>query len=157
MTETVLDLILKSARPLPEVSGQKSSPTAEREAEDQPERQPPVKVTREPFAKVELSWLTTYRSVLGRVYSARSRLWHYLLIKTRHGQRQTRVTNDDAAELGLTKQSKMRELRCLEKAGLIATHMNGNRAPLVSVLLPNTNDVTKAIPPNRNDVDFEQE
>jgi hypothetical protein len=98
------------------------------------------------FAPVPLEELTD-RS-WDWMFPARVRLYLYLRIKSRRGAQTVRFTNEMAAAIGLPKQNKMRELRLLEKRGLVACARHGNRTPIVSVLMS---------PLIRNDVDLRPE
>jgi hypothetical protein len=61
------------------------------------------------FARTTLPWLTDPR--LDAVYPPRTRLWLYLLIKTREGRKPVRLTNKMAAEIGLDRHAKDRHAK----------------------------------------------
>jgi hypothetical protein len=71
------------------------------------------------------------------LYPARVRLAHYIDITTRrrNGARMpVELTNKRAAEIGLAKQNKMRELRALAERGVVSFTVGGNRTPVVTWL-----------------------
>jgi hypothetical protein len=84
-----------------------------------------------PFARVLLPWLTDRR--FDGIYQPPVRLWLLLLIKTREGRIQVRLTNEMAAEIGLSRHAKLRALACLEEARLVSVTHFGKAAPLVQV------------------------
>jgi hypothetical protein len=91
------------------------------------------------FARTPLPWLTDRR--LDTVYPPRTRLWLYLLIKTREGCKSVRLTNEMAAEIGLDRHAKARALARLKKAGLVSVMHLGNEVPLItSVAMFNLQD-----------------
>jgi hypothetical protein len=78
---------------------------------------PPGPPRRE-FAIVPLRWLRNRR--WDDFLPPRLRLYLYLQYRSRRGAKEVRLTNGEAAELGIeTKQEKMRVLRLLEARGLI--------------------------------------
>jgi hypothetical protein len=85
------------------------------------------------FAAVPLDWLSDRR--WDEVFPTRLRLYLYLVIKSRRGQKPVRLTNAMAAEIGLTKQSKMRTLRWLEARGFLRVVSRGSRTPLIDILV----------------------
>jgi len=60
------------------------------------------------FSPVPLWWLSDER--FRKIYSARARIHARLWFETYNGTEPVTVTNELAAELGLSKQNKMREL-----------------------------------------------
>jgi hypothetical protein len=68
------------------------------------------------------------------VYPARTRLHLFLKILSRRGERPVRLTNELAAAIGLTRQSKDRILDDLESLGLVSVAGNGQEVPVVRVM-----------------------
>jgi hypothetical protein len=99
----------------------------------------PPKVQRLPripglWAAVTLEELTDRRN--DETYSARTRLLLFLRIKTKRGQRAWRLTNEQAASIGLDRKLKSRCLRYLELSGYVSVAQRGQRVPVVTVLSP---------------------
>src|SRR5262249_44807749 len=89
----------------------------------------------EPFVAVPLQRLLD-RS-WDDCFPARTRLLLYLEYETKYGQQEVSLTNAVAADLGLNRQNKMRELRRLERRGRILLTTKGRSAVSVT-FLPNT-------------------
>ena len=103
---------------------------------------PLTKTTRLPrhpglWAAVPLEELTDRRH--DGTYSARARLLLFLRIKSRRGQRTWRLTNEDAASIGLDRPLKWRCLRYLELGGYVSVERHGQQVPVVTVLLSRNN------------------
>jgi hypothetical protein len=88
--------------------------------------------SRERFARTPLGWLTDRHR--DAIFPPRTRLWLYLLIKTREGRKPVRLTNLLAAEIGLDRHAKARALAQLRRAGLVSITQQGFEAPVVTVL-----------------------
>jgi hypothetical protein len=73
-------------------------------------------------------WDVFYPSIL--------RLYHYLKIKSRRGTRTVRLTNEMAAEIGISRSHKSERLKELEALGLIEVTRNGLKTPEVRTLAP---------------------
>jgi hypothetical protein len=69
-------------------------------------------------------------------YGPRTRLLMLLEIKSRRGQRQVRLTNEMAAEIGLDRPQKSRCLSYLASHGYIRVEQVGQATPVVTVLPP---------------------
>ena len=85
-----------------------------------------------PFAQVPLDRLTNRQR--DSILPPRTRLWLYLLIKSRAGRNPVRLTNPKAAEIGLDRYAKARALAHLRRAGFVAVEQRGKEAPVVTVL-----------------------
>jgi hypothetical protein len=84
------------------------------------------------FAIVPLQWLLNRR--WDDIFPTRVRLYLYLQYRSHRGAEEVRLTNREAAKLGLgTKQEKMRVLRLLEDRGLITVMPTGPRTVCVTV------------------------
>ena len=80
---------------------------------------------KELFDKVKLVHLQDRR--WDDLYPANARLFHYLGIRSRRGQRSVLLTNTMAAEIGLSRERKRACLRDLERRGLIAVERQGQK------------------------------
>ncbi len=97
-------------------------------------RQPPKRLPRTPglWAPVTLEELTNRHH--DGIYSARTRLLLYLRIKTKRGEREWRLTSEQAAEIGLDRREKSRSLRYLEQHGYVSVSQRGHQVPVVMVM-----------------------
>ena len=81
------------------------------------------------FVRVPVSWLLQQHRP--HPFDPQSRLFLLLLFRSHWGQRDVKVTNALAAELGMSARRKSRCLRQLEKDGWIRVDRAGRRAPMV--------------------------
>jgi len=84
------------------------------------------------FSPIPLWWLNDAR--FHKLYPARARVHTRLWFETHGGTESVAVTNELAAQLGLPKQGKMRELRWLEREGFLTVEAIGNRTPIIRLL-----------------------
>jgi hypothetical protein len=91
-----------------------------------------AKRKRVPFAQVPLDCLTDRQG--DAIFPPRTRLWLYLLIKSRAGRNSVRLTNPKVAEIGLDRHAKSRALAQLRRAGLVSVVQQGSEAPIVNVM-----------------------
>jgi hypothetical protein len=90
---------------------------------------------RPAYARSWLPWLTNRQ--FDAAYPPITRLWLYLLIRSKEGRHRLSLTNAMAAEIGIDRYQKYRLLRQLERAGFVAVDRVGRSAPAVTVkLLP---------------------
>src|SRR5215813_13171215 len=102
------------------------------DAHRSPARRKRRKAEDDLFSPTPLWWLHDKR--FHKFINARSRVYHRLWFETYEGTEPARVTNVLAAELGLPKQNKMRELRWFEREGFLVMELDGNRTPIIRLL-----------------------
>lgn len=90
--------------------------------------------SREPFARVRLSWITDPDNwSLG---APAFRLYCHLLIQSREGRRPVRLSTALTREVGILDKHRHRYLRQLETHCLIAVQREGKSVPIVIVAFP---------------------
>ena len=90
--------------------------------------------TNRPFAIAHLDLLVA-GGALNVLLPAPARLYFHLQYASRRGARPVRLTNNDAAQLGLGRQAKSRALQFLEKHGIVSVERVGKRSPSVTILV----------------------
>ena len=85
--------------------------------------------SEQPFARVKLSVLLD--SQQHDLFAPKIRLYLFLQIKTLDGRKPVRLTNAIAADLGLSRQHKIRCLRQLEAVSAVRVEWDEQRVPLV--------------------------
>jgi hypothetical protein len=95
----------------------------------EPKRRARIPRSKEAFAKVELSVLMDSRQ--HDLFAPKIRLYLFLQIKTLDGRKPVRLTNAIAADLGLSRQHKIRCLRQLEAVSAVRVEWDEQRVPLV--------------------------
>jgi hypothetical protein len=83
------------------------------------------------FVRVWEAWMADRWG--NRLFSARARLFLFLVMESYEGKKPVRMTNAMAAKLGLPRQNKLRELRWLQAAGLVVVTSEGNKTPVVTL------------------------
>jgi hypothetical protein len=68
------------------------------------------------------------------VFSATTRLFIHLQIKSHWGRHDVKLSNDVAAGIGITRQRKQECLRQLERCGLVAVERDGQKVPVVTLV-----------------------
>jgi len=82
------------------------------------------------YVRVPIQWLT--RPCREHVFRAEERLFLYVLYRSHWGQHGVKLTNAVAAEIGLSKWTKLRALQKLEQRGwLRAERQTAHSAPTV--------------------------
>src|SRR5262249_11218406 len=84
-----------------------------------------------PFAAARQRWLQDRR--WDKLFTPRGRLFLYLQIKSKEGARPVQLSADELSSLGIPRSNKLRELRELERIGLISVSLNGKRSVEVLV------------------------
>jgi hypothetical protein len=81
------------------------------------------------FVRVPLSWITG--SPRACPFGERDRLFLYLLLRSRFGQRGVKLTSAWAAEVNVSPWARKRHLRWLEAEGWVRVERKGRAAPVV--------------------------
>src|SRR5262249_33734970 len=85
------------------------------------------------IAPIPLPWFLAACRLPGKALAAALVIWHLAKLK---GSDTVALTQAGLNEFGVSRQSKYRALRALEKAGLIAVRRRPKRNPEITVLTP---------------------
>jgi DNA-binding MarR family transcriptional regulator len=94
---------------------------------------PKRKATPEPFLRgpIPADWLKAAGQLPGKALHVGLVAWYVAGLRSKRDD--LPVSSERAAQFGVTRQSKYRALRALERAGLVSVKRNGNRAPAVTI------------------------